>query len=292
MSTTRLPLAVRTRRSTLIGVPEGDLRARRRPRRARVRWSRGPADRAGLKTGGGDHGRDAEVAAEVVAQQRLVGHVGARAVLAPQQSLLLQERDRRADRGARDAQAPGQLGLAGESVAGRDTRPRRTCSRRSSASRWRSERRSRPPSVPAAYAGCHGLTSQGLTTILSTSPARIRPNALGRAIEVDHVGDHAVAGRRRRRPACRARAPGRGGARRRSRAPGPRGSAGRWTGKLMWVVPLGRPPKNSTRPRGAAISIACSWAHVARAGHDHHVGADVLGGRAHGRDAVGVRVST
>ncbi len=28
----------------------------------------------------------------------------------------------------------------------------------------------------------------------------------------------------------------------------------------MWVVPFGRPPKNSTRPRGAAISIACSWA--------------------------------
>ena len=28
----------------------------------------------------------------------------------------------------------------------------------------------------------------------------------------------------------------------------------------MCVVPLGRPPKNSTRPRGAAISIACSWA--------------------------------
>src|ERR671939_2221 len=31
-------------------------------------------------------------------------------------------------------------------------------------------------------------------------------------------------------------------------------------GKRMCVLPLGRPPKNSTRPRGAAISIACSWA--------------------------------
>ena len=28
----------------------------------------------------------------------------------------------------------------------------------------------------------------------------------------------------------------------------------------MCVVPFGRPPKNSTRPRGAAISIASSWA--------------------------------
>ena len=28
----------------------------------------------------------------------------------------------------------------------------------------------------------------------------------------------------------------------------------------MCVVPFGKPPKNSTRARGAAISIACSWA--------------------------------
>ena len=31
-------------------------------------------------------------------------------------------------------------------------------------------------------------------------------------------------------------------------------------GNRMCVVPLGRPPKNSTRARGAAISIACSCA--------------------------------
>ena len=50
----------------------------------------------------------------------------------------------------------------------------------------------------------------------------------------------------------------------------------------MCVVPLGRPPKNSTRPRGAAISIACSWAHVAGAGDDHDVGAEAVGRVPHG----------
>ena len=110
-----------------------------------------------------DHRRDAEVAPEVVRQRRPVRDVGARAVPAADVALLLEQRDRRPHRGARDRLLPRQLRLGRDPLA-------------------------RPPLAGAdpraqllgeAVAQRPAHRRHGATTTFSASPARIRGNASG-----------------------------------------------------------------------------------------------------------------
>ncbi len=54
----------------------------------------------------------------------------------------------------------------------------------------------------------------------------------------------------------------------------------------MWVVPFGRPPKNSTRPARSGHLHRLLLGVAARAGDDHDVGADPVGRLADRFDAI------
>ena len=125
--------------------------------------ARGLLHAARLHPGRADQGRDAEVAPEVVRQRRPVRHVGARAVPARDEAVLLEHRDGRPHRGARDRPPPGQLRL------GRDPVARPPLARGDP----------RPQLVGEAVAQRAARRPHGATTTLSASPARMRGNASG-----------------------------------------------------------------------------------------------------------------
>ena len=75
--------------------------------------------RAGRLAEGRDHVGHAGVALQVVAQQRPARDVGAGAVDAPHEALVLERAQRIAQRRARDAELPGQLRLRRQPLAGR-----------------------------------------------------------------------------------------------------------------------------------------------------------------------------
>ncbi len=115
LSTTRRPSAVRTRRRMLTGSPSA------MPSATAISGGAGDrlallVDDAGLEAHRRDHRRHAEVAPEVVVH-RAVRDVGARAVAAADEAVLLEQRDRRAHRRARDAEHLRELGLGRQPVA-------------------------------------------------------------------------------------------------------------------------------------------------------------------------------
>ena len=117
----------------------------------------------GCMPGRPDQRGHAEVAAEVVRQRRAVGDVGPRPVLAADDAVLLEHRDRRAHRRARDRPPPRQLRLGGHAVA----RPPLT------------GEDARAQLLREAVAQRPARPAHGATTTFSASPARIRGKASG-----------------------------------------------------------------------------------------------------------------
>ena len=165
LSTTRRPSAVRTRRRMLTGSPSA------MPSASAISSRREHAlavlvDDAGLEAHRRDHRGHAEVAPEVVVH-RPVRDVGARAAPAPDEAVLLEQRDRRADRGARDAEHLCQVGLRGQPVARAQVAVDDAMAQR--VGELEAERAARGD-TRRAY---------GATTTLRTPPARISGKASG-----------------------------------------------------------------------------------------------------------------